>query len=573
MQTMHVPASTPEESRREFAERNLGAVYTPASLADWVARLFIEKSALPSSAVVCDPACGDGELLRAVHFNRPDTVLLGIDLDRSAIDRASERAKEKFFFRNCDALQHDAKRGIPSWSSLFGQQMIHGIIANPPWGADLSGSRKEFTSIGYTLAKGQYDSWNLFVEAALHNLGQHGTAAFIIPDAIFLPEHTRLRELLHQNTQILLIARLGEGFFRKVFRGTTIVIFRKGFPARDHQVEVLRLNKQDRTAVLSGSNTLDAIRKEKSHCLPQYRFKNDPSERWDIDSSASEEVRIHAFTAKRSNWTKWLCSGRGVELSKFGKIYRCPVCQFARPASKRKIVTCANCGHIASPQEFHKDQIVKQEKSGPNAFPFLVGEDVGRYFASPSRHIIKAVAGINYKTEDVYNHRRLLIRKTGVGIKAAIVNKPSMTNQVVFHYYENPDANTPPFFLSYCLGVLCSRTMLAYHLRTNGENEWRSHPYITQKVIAGLPLPLPKQGTRTWKQAQGIANLVDSALAKGTITKSLDLKIEALVAALFDFDESSYSWITDVLNQAEALEPIRALRLNHQSRVVPRWVD
>lgn len=574
MQTMPNTISVLDANGRHFTERNLGAVYTPARLADWVARLFIEMALLSPNAVVCDPACGDGELLRAVDLNRPGMTLLGIDVDRSAIDSALKKSlKGRLHFKNCDALNVSGETNIPFWAPPFGKKTIDGVIANPPWGADLNSSRDELTAIGYSFAKGQFDSWNLFVEATLHNLRPSGTAAFIIPDAIFLPEHARMRELLHNSTQIAFVARLGEGFFPEVFRGTAIVVVRNAPPKIGQQVETLRLNREDRSAVLSGRKSLDEIRQAKSHLLPQSRFQNDLFGRWDIDSAVSEDAQIHSYTTRRSDWTQWLCSGRGVELSKFGHVDLCPACNFARPASKKESLTCSNCGHTASSLDFPKMQIVKDELSNADAFPFLVGEDVGRYFASPSRYITKSVSGINYKSQDVYSRRRLLIRKTGVGIKAAIVNQPSMTNQVVFHYFENPALDVPSFFLSYCLGVLGSRTLLAYHLRTNGDNEWRSHPYITQKVISGLPIPLPVQGAESWKQARAIAALVDRALAKGELTMNLDVKIEGLVAAQFGFDEISYSWVESVLGQAESLEPIRALQLGSRSRVMPQWAD
>lgn len=574
MQTMQNTISLQDENGRQSAEKNLGAVYTPASLADWVARTFIEMASLPSNAVVCDPACGDGELLRAVQANRPSMTLLGIDVDPSAVETALKRKGEgRFLFMNCDALGSPDSSRIPSWAFLFGKKNIDGVIANPPWGADLNASRQELTAIGYSFAKGQFDSWNLFVEATLNNLRPAGTAAFIIPDSIFLPEHARMREFLHSNVQIALIARLGEGFFPEVFRGTAIVIVRKTPPGSDHQVETLRLNREDRSAVLTGKKTLDEIRRAKAHLLPQSRFQNDLFGRWDIDSAISEDAQIHAYTTRRSDWTQWLCSGRGVELSKFGHVDVCPACDFARPASKKPDLTCANCGHTSRSLDFRKVQIVKDEPSNSDAFPFLVGEDVGRYFASPSRYIAKSVSGINYKSQDVYSRRRLLIRKTGVGIKAAIVNQPSMTNQVVFHYFENPALDVPPFFLSYCLGILGSRTLLAYHLRTNGDNEWRSHPYITQKVISGLPIPQPVQGTESWKQARAIATLVDQALARNELTIKLDAKIEGLVAAQFGFDDNSYSWVERVLSQAESLEPIRALQLGSRFRVTPQWAS
>lgn len=555
------------------SKRNLGAVYTPSNLADWVARLLLEIASLPPSAVVCDPACGDGGLLRAILANRKGLNLVGIDLDGSAIRVASKQLGDAATLRKCDALMYPRKSGIRSWTRLVGSKAIDAVIANPPWGADLSTSRREFGPRGYNFAKGQFDSWNLFVEAILHNLSPSGTAALILPDAIFLPEHARMREFLHNTTQLEFVARLGEGFFPEVFRGTTVVVLRKAPPTDNHTVETLRLNKTDRAAILTGKKSLEEVRRNKSHVLPQRRFQCDPFGRWDIDSQAAEEDRIHAFTARSSDWTQCLVSGRGVELSKSGQINICPSCDFARPASAREAISCSNCGYTASTREFDRAKIVTNAPIHPETFPLLVGEDVRRYFASPSRFIRKNVRGIQYKSESVYNRRRLLVRKTGIGIKAAIVDQPCMTNQVVFHYYEQSDKHVPEFYLSYCLGVLASRTLLAYHLRTNGESEWRSHPYITQKVIAGLPIPSPIQGTKGWKQAKAIAANVDIALKKRELTTSLDLRIEGLVAALFGFDATSYGWVEDVLDQAQSLESIQAMRLDSGCHVSPFWID
>ena len=60
MQTMQTNISILCAQSRQPAEKNFGAVYTPAILADWVARLFLEMASLFSDAVVCDPSCGDG---------------------------------------------------------------------------------------------------------------------------------------------------------------------------------------------------------------------------------------------------------------------------------------------------------------------------------------------------------------------------------------------------------------------------------------------------------------------------------------------------------------------------------
>lgn len=560
------------DSAAEKAKPNLGVVYTPSALADWAASVLAENLNTCRSAIICDPACGDGELLRAAQKHFSNSTFLGIDINAQAVDKAAFSLCGDGIFWAADAVKMARKNGSAGWASSFCKNSIDAIIANPPWGADLFVSKGQLEKMDFELARGQFDSWSIFIEAGLVNLKVGGVAVFIIPDAIFLPEHSQVRKYIQNRTEIIMIARLGEGFFPGVCRGTAVLVVRNKKPLSIHKIEAFRLNRRDRADVFSGRKNLQQLRLEKSHRFPHSRFTKDRFGRWDIDSRASEDSRINAYAACYSDWTQWLHTGRGVELSKRGFVIRCPECGFARPESKKNFIMCAHCRYCGPSTSFRSECIVRESKTEKDMFPFVVGEDVGRYFAVPNRYIKKFVPGINYKTESVYTKRRLLVRKTGVGIKASIIDSPSMTNQVVFHYFENTSVKPPKFFMSYILGVLCSRTLLAYHVRTNGENEWRSHPYITQKIIAGLPVPLPSPGDRSWKQAKCIANWVDRALKNGSLSPVTDARIESMVAAMFGFDEHSFSWVWDVLSGAEALEPIRTLQFNDRSIVQPQWV-
>lgn len=72
------------------------------------------------------------------------------------------------------------------------------VLGNPPWGSDLT-KWKDYIETKYDLAKGQYDSYELFIELSKRILKKNGIWGFVIPDSIFLPEHQRLREFLCKN--------------------------------------------------------------------------------------------------------------------------------------------------------------------------------------------------------------------------------------------------------------------------------------------------------------------------------------------------------------------------------------
>ncbi len=218
-------------------------------------------------------------------------------------------------------------------------------------------------------------------------------------------------------------------------------------------------------------------------------------------------------------------------LSKTGSVILCPRCKTARPVPRNETaLKCQSCGLKFELSEGIWKKIIRRSKTVPSGWRrLIVGEDVDRYSCHSSR-IIEDNVRINYKNPSSFEGSKLLVRKTGVGIKAAIDETGAFTNQVVFHYRAKPNS-TPSFFLDYILGVLCSRVMLAYHLKRTGENEWRSHPYVTQKTIAELPVPLVSEGGRQWRQARAIANAVVERRLNKSSDLSMDLRVDALLLA------------------------------------------
>lgn len=110
----------------------------------------------------------------------------------------------------------------------------------------------------------------------------------MIPDSIFNPEHKSLRKFLCKN-QIEKIVKLGEGFFKGVFRSAAIVIFRKKKPQKDHHVSALTLLKKDRDKLMKGKTSISKIEMEKGILIPQERFMKDEHFTFDITKSVQDE--------------------------------------------------------------------------------------------------------------------------------------------------------------------------------------------------------------------------------------------------------------------------------------------
>ena len=545
------------ESIRDISGHDRGAVYTPAHLAEWVAARVLE--ALPQRpATIVDFACGQGALLAALRRGAPGLRLVGVDIssgDLAAAARVVPRAR----LIEADALAPEPELGsLAAVPAALGLPRVDGVVLNPPWGIALPHSAQDLRRRGYTLARGQFDSASLFVELALESLRPGGVAGFILPDSIFFPAHSSLRELLVQRSELVLLARLGEGLFPDVYRGVAVVVLRKAHAEPGHSVECVRLSPEDRRALRDGSATLTEIAERRKHLVEQARFARSKAVDFDITVRERHVAFIERMRARADGWTRWFTSGRGVELSKHGEIVSCPECGHSRPRPRKpKPLTCSACGVTSEHEGLRSDTIVRPLGRATGRWaPLVGGDDVDRYRVAPTREIRTGVPGINYKPGHESAGSRILVRKTGIGLRAALIDGPAHTTQVVFQYRPLPDA--PALMAPYVLGLMCSRTMLAFHLLVSGESEWRSHPYVTQKVINALPIPDPTQAAR-WGRAEAIARL-STALMTGEGGMAIDYELEGIVAGLYGLEQSDLAAIARVLDEAQGLSGIRELR-------------
>ena len=538
----------------------VGSVYTASLVADWVAAKLFRY--LPhDTSVVLDPACGDGELLYAVSKVRR-AKLYGWDINPSAIDKARQRLGAEATFEIADSL----------FPLQYGRLVPDAVISNPPWGSPRKRSSLARRTSGLELAVGQYDLFELFIERLVKAYHENCIMAFIVPDSIFLPEHERLRRFLLSSTHLLEVARLGEGFFPGIFRGSVVLLVRTGASEPDAQVKCSSLNAGNRHAVLTGQAPLSDLIEATSHWVPQERFLRNRRAELDLDVRLTDTTVATMLRKPQIDWHRWFNIGRGVEIGKGGHAIRCPNCGRYRPVPNQatETVTCAGCRQRLVIAAYDKVTIVRQKVCGTTTDwrPLIVGEDVKRYGCLPSREIQADANGIRYNGSHTSEKQRLLIRKTGIGLHAAIDDTEALTVQTVYHFVPKPDA--PTFVLNYLAGILNSRVMLAFYLKRSGESQWRSHPYVTPKTIMSLPIPDPFVDQATNDQAQAIAEAVRRfCVAGNTDSFQLDLAIECLVAGLFDLRIEDCDWVASVLRHAQPLRAITTLRLPDDARISP----
>lgn len=532
------------------AANGIGSVYTPTALAEWTATQLLRYVSSNQVLRILDPACGDGELLASmVRISDRPVELCGRDVDPVAIEAASDRIEGPADFAVADSLRTCTLANL-GWEP-------DAVIINPPWGSPGKDSRRQLQATGYELAKGQFDLYEIFVERLVKAFPDV-PMAFILPDSLFLPEHTKLRRFLLENTKVLFLARLGEGLFPGIYRGTVVLVLRSG-PSKDGDVECFRLQPEERRAFLTGGSSLETIRESRSHMVPRQRFASNPNVEFTLDVRANEPAVDKMLAKRGTDWDEWLWIGRGIEIGKHGKTLRCNECGKYRAVPRKGLeptTKCSDCDTIF-PVESEIHQIIRhrQARLEPDWNPIIVGEDVDRYCCKPSREVLVDLPGIRCKDPEMLQRPKLLIRKTGVGLRAAVDHSGTLTIQTVYHFI--PRDELPCLMLDYLAGVLNSKVMLAFHLRWSGECEWRSHPYVTPSTIKTLPVPTPFKDVNILSdQATQIAGLA----RRRSNGEKVDAQIEALVEDLYELSSRERHWVKKVIGAAQSLRGIVEMR-------------
>ena len=547
-----------------------GVVYTPDALSDFVATLLVNEFIADNDSIqpermltVLDPACGECSLLIAAKkaidtLSLHDCVnFIGVDIEKEVIETNKQKFNtSNFSFHIFNSLLPSEKTtAIGYWSKTV--KNISLIIANPPWSSEKIFPKEALNTAGYAFDVGQYDSYVLFMELCLNIIQPNGLLAFIIPDSIFASENQELRKYLAENTELKVIARLGEKIFPGVNRATTVLIIKKSMPGTTSFTKCFRLNTEQRKRFLAGDELLIDAYQKSMHRVEQNRFKKNIGYTFDVDTLQSEEALLNKMEHNSIAWGETFHFGRGVEIAKSGLVVVCSECKMAQGYSKQQFLDetkkCSLCGASIQISPNVTEKIIERE--GASGFEKIyVGENVQRYSMEGSNFIRLGVAGINYKKAKLYAPPKILIRKTGLGINACIDYASTYTSQTV--YSCNYLSEKPDIPLAYYLGVLNSRIMYYYYLKKYGENEWKSHPYLTKKILFSFPVPAVKKENRVI--CEGIAKLAMEL--QNEYSRAKDIELENMTAQLYEIDQEEMRLIVAEINRLPNLGAINHMK-------------
>lgn len=538
--------------------KKYGVVYTPNRLADFVASLIKNEANKDNYYIrsILDPACGEGALLEAAKNTIRDCEeFYGIDVDNEVICNLSKKNEPKTTFICNDAILPLNVKAKTStyWKRKF--SAISAVIANPPWSSEKIYDNQKLAEAGFSLNAGQYDSYVLFLELAYEIVDEGGYFGFIIPDSLFDSQNEHLRRFLAEKTQIRVIARLGEKIFDEVNRATTVIVCRKAPLTNDNVTMCFRLNTESRKEFLSTDISLEFFYNKEKHPVKQKRFLTNDNCNFDVDTRSNEEELLAKIKTDSVNWEKTFVFGRGVEVSKKGEIAICPACGHAQGYTKAQYTegkkSCTYCDNFLYLNTATLQSIIHDIPSDGRE-RILVGENVKRYNLKGESYIDLNISGIDYKNKDMYVPPKILIRKTGLGIYACVDYSGGLTSQTVYIIRYKEDKGAPP--LEYYLALLNSRVVYYYYLKVYGENEWKSHPYLTKKIIFSLPLKIFAGDELDNKIATLAKDLSNNYSYKE------DIELECLIMKRYELTEDECKMIAEEMQRLPNLSAINGMK-------------
>jgi hypothetical protein len=320
------------------------------------------------------------------------------------------------------------------------------------------------------------------------------------------------------------------------------------------------LSTANKKRVISNEISLLEIDKELSHKVLQTRFSENENCVFDIDLRADSRATFDKIQQGSIKLKTFVNNTRGAEISKKGIVWQCEKCKNWTPEPRSKEPKCKKCNSSFG-DDILKEKIILNH-NGVGNIKIKVGEDLYRYTSKSKRWINTTKEGINYKNLAIYQGKKILVRKTGIGITASIDYEESITNQVVYILKLNPKYESK-ITLEFILAVLNSRIMTYYLIKKYGENEWKSHPYLTQTMLVSLPFPnINFECKKTIAKIESISSIIENEVTTSTnknISKENDLFIEKTIASFFDLNTNDYETIYEALYSADQLIPIKRL--------------
>jgi hypothetical protein len=411
------------------------------------------------------------------------------------------------------------------------------VVGNPPYLfiRDIPQEQRSIIEVSnFETNDGQYDYYQIFIELGIRILKQGGKLGYIVPDSLLaLSNRSILRKFIYDTTKIKEIYHTGPKFSEPIV-SNIILILEKEDSASERKKNLINLKLSNQVEEILPQDLLEKwnykflIHLNETDILILEQLNSDFSKLKDLSDKYDVELVL----------------GRGVELSKTGRIIFCEKCRKYLPIPQKKL-KCDTCN--SSLDEKNSENII-HDAIPSNAIKenfqlFLYS--MKRYQVTQYKYIDTSKVGINYKEFNLYEDR-IIIRQISQNSKicATYDKNLSLTSQS-FYNLSIKKSLISEFNNYYLLGLFNSTLFSYFFIKSFGTYK-KLFPRILIEKIKDFPIKVPNSNKEK-VIARKIIEKVKLILNNFDELEMLQEVIDSLVFDLYQISENDQKYIANYM--------------------------
>ncbi len=365
------------------------------------------------------------------------------------------------------------------------------LIGNPPYISikEIHKNQKEYLTLNFKTAKGQFDLYTLFIEKSIEILKNSGQFSMITSNTYFTNKNLQpIRKFLLENVKIEKLINLDESIFKEAKLDVGITIFKKQKNNSNYEINII----PNKTYFETGQN----------YFLQKKNFETSQNNIFTI-SVLPSDIKI------------------------FDKM-------------KIKAVLLKKIANINRGIEYGSNSTEIKKRKNKNSFPIIVGHSIEKYNIKKYEGYAKFKENdkSNYKNFELYTKPRILMQRIrNLSLKIRLVAIFTETTILCTNTLRVITLNQDNFNYKYILGLLNSKLMSYFF----GKNFLNKDIYAYQ--IGQIPIKTANKSMQN-KIILIVKNIMkQKEVNKNADTSKLETQLDKIVYKLYGLSKSEISEI------------------------------
>ena len=354
---------------------------------------------------------------------------------------------------------------------VFSQGGFDIVVGNPPYGATVDKTQKDYCAQHYVTVSGGFDTYRVFFELGFNILKQNGYLGYITPNTYFdIKSGEKLREFLFANT-LLKIVEIYNVFPNAVVEPLISVYQKKQGATEEFEIILI-----PRKTALTSTFLADGISSKKKQ--EDLQKRDDLIFNYKIDDQ--KEVLVKTIMERSSKLSELFYVFNGAKPYEVGK------------------------GTPPQTKEITKNKVYNgYVKIDDSWIPYMRGKRIQRFTTMWDGEYIKYGENLAApRNPDIFFREKIFIRQTGDTIIAQIDNGNVANNTLHIIYSKDESIGN-----KYLLGLLNSTFMTWYYQTTHPLEVGKPMAEVKKNFVEDLPVVI---GTE--EQQSSLVKIVDSIL-------------------------------------------------------------